>query len=635
MKTSIVALFILILLSGCKDTPPVVSYENSPTDTSSSDNQTTPTGSTTDNSAPTVSAISPPSGATNISATNDITITFSEDMDSSTINTTNITMVDNASNSINGVVTYSSKVATFNPSSDLNWSTTYTMTVSTGVKDSASNALSSNYSWSFTTASSNSTVRPTVASVTPAGGSDNISLSTNITITFSEAMDTSTITTSNTLNGTNITLKDSSGNSIQGAITYSNNVATFNPSSNLSYSTTYTIDISTSVANSSGNYLGIPYSRSFTTVLNTPTSISAGNTHTCAVYIDNTIKCSGSNSLGNLGNGTGVLSLSPVSVTGITNAISVAAGSNHSCALLSNNTIKCWGHGSYGQLGIGSTTTQYLSQIVVSGITNAASLGIGSSVYYRSCATLNDGTIQCWGDGWLGSNDTSGSLTPRAVSNISSAKSVSNGSEVTCALLNNGSIQCWGLSSQGQLGNGTGSTGPGANYFSRIPVSVSNITNATAVSSGGGHTCAIVGNGSVKCWGTNNYGQLGDGTTNSCRAVNTGYYTCSGTPVSVSNISNATTISAGNSHACALLSDKTIKCWGRNSSGQLGDGTYTDRSNPVTVSGITSAIAVSAGSYHTCALLSDKSVKCWGNNDQGRYGSGSAVSSSTPLTTLF
>ena len=235
MKTSIVALFILILLSGCKDTPPVVSYENSPTDTSSSDNQTTPTGSTTDNSSPTVGAISPPSGATNISATSDITITFSEDMDSSTINTTNITMVDNASNSINGVVTYSSKVATFNPSSDLNWSTTYTMTVSTGVKDSAGNALSSNYSWSFTTASSNSTVRPTVASISPAGGSDNISLSTNVTITFSEAMDTSTITTSNTLNGTNITLKDSSGNSIQGAITYSNKVATFNPSSNLSY----------------------------------------------------------------------------------------------------------------------------------------------------------------------------------------------------------------------------------------------------------------------------------------------------------------------------------------------------------------------------------------------------------------
>jgi methionine-rich copper-binding protein CopC len=439
MKTSIIAFCILILTAACKDTTPVVSYDNSPTDSS---DKTAPTisstspssGATTisisanitvtfseeidsstintsnitvqdsngnvvkgvvsysnrvatfnpisdlsyfttytvlvgigvrdtsgnyiaslpntswsftteannDTSAPTISYSSPSSGATNISATTDITITFSEDMDPSTINTTNISMFDNASNSVSGTVTYSSKVATFSPSSDLNWSTTYTVMVGVGVKDSSGNPMAGGGGWHFTTATSMSAVRPTISSVYPTSGADNISLSDNITITFSGAMDTSTIITSNTLNGTNITLQDSSGNSIQGAITYNNQVATFNPLSDLSYSETYTVTISTSVANSSGNTLAMPYSWSFQTVLNTPTKISAGSSHTCAVYFDKSIKCSGANYSGNLGNGTGILSLSPVNVTSISTAISVSALGDSSCALLSNKTIRCW-----------------------------------------------------------------------------------------------------------------------------------------------------------------------------------------------------------------------------------------------------------------------------------------------------
>src|SRR6266540_1013484 len=168
----------------------------------------------------------------------------------------------------------------------------------------------------------------------------------------------------------------------------------------------------------------------------------------------------------------------------------------------------------------------------------------------------------------------------------------------TCALLQNGAARCWGLNSTGQLGDGSTTN-------SATPVAVSGITTATVVSSGYFHTCAVLQDGTVRCWGDNTYGQLGDGTTIIPPAVRGGPSTAhSATPVTVSGISTAVTVSAADGfHTCAVLQDGTVRCWGDNSTGQLGNGSTTNSATPVTVSGISTAVAVSIGVIHTCASL--------------------------------
>ncbi|HEX9696471.1 MAG TPA: hypothetical protein VGB64_09200, partial [Actinomycetota bacterium] len=135
------------------------------------------------------------------------------------------------------------------------------------------------------------------------------------------------------------------------------------------------------------------------------------------------------------------------------------------------------------------------------------------------------------------------------------------------------------------------------------------------------HTCALLSNATVKCWGRNSEGQIGDGTT-----------TQRLTPTSVTGLTGATAITAGDSHTCALLSDTTVKCWGNNVVGQIGDGTTTNRTTPTTVTGLTGATAITAGDFHTCALLSDATVKCWGPNRSGQIGDGTTTNRTTPTT---
>jgi alpha-tubulin suppressor-like RCC1 family protein len=356
--------------------------------------------------------------------------------------------------------------------------------------------------------------------------------------------------------------------------------------------------------------------------------VVAGDYHACVLLQNGEARCSGNNSAGQLGDGTATDSSTPVPVFQIAQAVGVTTGGFHSCAVLQNGAVKCWGMNEVGELGDGTTNGSGIP-VAVSGITTAIAVAAG---YKHACALLQNGTVQCWGDnsyGELGDGNailspqrggpsTAHSSIPVTVVGISTAVAItaSDGYH-SCAVLQDGAMRCWGDNVAGQLGDGSRTT-------AITPVTVTGITTAVAVSSGDFHTCALLRDGTVSCWGLNYSGQLGDGTGLD-----------SNTPVMVRGISTAAAVSAGVIHTCAVLQDGTARCWGNNSAGQDGDGTTTDAFTPVSVSNITTATgAVAAGNNDSCVLLRGGLVKCWGMNTYGELGNGTTADAHTPTTVV-
>jgi alpha-tubulin suppressor-like RCC1 family protein len=184
------------------------------------------------------------------------------------------------------------------------------------------------------------------------------------------------------------------------------------------------------------------------------------------------------------------------------------------------------------------------------------------------------------------------------------------GLNYTCASLSDGAIYCWGANDMGQLGNGSANTSPPS---SSKTTQVVGLTGGTGVAAGYVHTCAVVSDGTARCWGMNDKGQLGDGTR-----------TSSFQPVVVAGLTNVVQISAGAQHSCALLVDGSARCWGYNYQGQLGNGSTTDSPIPTPVSSQSKFTAIAAGNIHTCAIVADPGhdVVCWGDNMYGQLGAG-------------
>jgi alpha-tubulin suppressor-like RCC1 family protein len=231
-----------------------------------------------------------------------------------------------------------------------------------------------------------------------------------------------------------------------------------------------------------------------------------------------------------------------------------------------------------------------------------------------------------------------------AVRGIAGATAVTAGNDHTCALLATGAVDCWGYNFAAELGVGT-SSGPhfctGGQWCSTTPVAVIGIANATAITAGGDHTCALLVGGGVDCWGFNSYGQLGDGISSGPQTCEFGVVRCAKTPVAASGTVSPTAIAAGGDHTCALLAAGRVACWGANSFGELGDGThsgpaacngYPCSATPVAVSRLAGASAISGGEDHTCALLSGGAVACWGEGAYGELGDGGIGAHDVPVT---
>jgi alpha-tubulin suppressor-like RCC1 family protein len=289
--------------------------------------------------------------------------------------------------------------------------------------------------------------------------------------------------------------------------------------------------------------------------------VSVGGDHVCALLTTGKIRCWGSNSNGQLGNGTTVDSNVPVTVLGIADALQVSAGYRRTCARLADDTVRCWGQGA-GTGGIDDPTP-----VAIGGLTGVVQLTAGS---WHHCALLGDGSVRCWGgnaDGQLGDGTTTDALYPVSVTgSMPPFTQITAGSEHTCALDGSGEVWCWGWNGYGQLGQSSPPSVP----VTTPTRAIGNLA-ATAVDAGAVNTCALVAGGSVSCWGNNSNGELGIGTTTSTFQ-----------PMLVLGLRDATSVSAGGS-ACAMLPGGRADCWGDNVSGQLGNGRTTDSAVPVAV----------------------------------------------------
>lgn len=334
-------------------------------------------------------------------------------------------------------------------------------------------------------------------------------------------------------------------------------------------------------------------------------TISGGRLHTCATTEWGTAKCWGRNDVGQLGVGEDgpAESLVPLDVwissigTGI---VQVAAGDEFSCGVTGTSGIACWGDNFYGELGTGDARSNPFPYPVF-GLDSGMTLVTAGEKH--ACAITSAGAMKCWGlnnFGQLGNGTNANSFTPVGVEGLTSdVIEVSAGTSHTCAVLRHGELKCWGANSGGQLGDGTTTD-------RWVPTDVVGITGGVlSVSAGIFHTCAVTTSHGVKCWGYNGDGQLGNG-----RKV------MREPPVDVTSLtSGVISVSTGWSHSCALLEDGGVRCWGKNSSGQLGDGSTSDSLVPVPVIDLPEeAIALTAGAEVTCAVTKHDLVKCWGFN---------------------
>ncbi|MGW2871017.1 RCC1 domain-containing protein [Kitasatospora sp. NPDC001225] len=342
------------------------------------------------------------------------------------------------------------------------------------------------------------------------------------------------------------------------------------------------------------------------------------------------LKSWGNNRSGQLGDGTWAdLRTTATTVLGLTSAevVKIAAGGagaslGYGLALLTDRTVQSWGVNGSGQLGDGTVFSHNAPGQVVD-VSDATDIAAGGA---HSLALLADGTVVAWGQnthGQLGNGTNSDSGVPVRVEGLHKVVAIAAGLHHSLALREDGTVWAWGYNGNGQLGDGTSSS-------RGLPAPVSGLTGVSRIAAGAGHNLVLVGKpgagASVKAWGYNATGQLGDNTTiNRFTPVAT-------RPTWSGGVSQ---IAAGCNHSMAVVDDDSrLKAWGQNTAGQLGDGTTVFRVLPVTVPGLTDVRLVAAGREHTVALSGTSTVHSWGSNGSGQLGDGTTTDSCTPVPTL-
>ncbi len=389
-------------------------------------------------------------------------------------------------------------------------------------------------------------------------------------------------------------------------------------------------------------------------------SVSVSGTHSCANLANGAAKCWGSNIYGETGTGSSAspgssfdtmgLNLADVDLGWEITVKAISTGLHFSCAILNNNAVKCWGRNQVGQLGLGNTVDRGRQSNLMGDQLPEVDLGTGQTAIdieaglYHACAILDNGSVKCWGYnyyGQLGQDNTTnlgdnanemGDLLPAIyLGTERSAVAISAGGYHTCAILDNGTVKCWGYNNAGQLGLGnTVNRGSASGHMNSLPiVNLGTDRTAIAIAAGEYHTCALLDNNTVKCWGFASNGQLGLGNRIN-KGDNSDEMGDALPTVDLGAGLTAISISANNHQTCAILNDRSLKCWGLNNLGQLGledsanrgdnSGEMGDALPAINLGSGRTALSVSAGSSNTCAVLDNDTVKCWGYNNHGQLG---------------
>ena len=444
------------------------------------------------------------------------------------------------------------------------------------------------------------TTPPTVLSTIPANNATGVAVNSIVTATFSESLDSSSITSANFhINGltAEVSAKCSS--------------AFLHPTNNFSPITNYIVTI-TGVKDSAGNTIAAPYLGTFTTANAGPPAlaIAAGDKHTTTLKSDGTLWAWGNNTYGQLGDGTTTDKTLPTQIGAATNWKMIVSGGNHNLALKTDGTLWAWGANTYGQFGDGTIIDKTLPTQIGTASDWSAIAGHGHTL-----ALKTDGTLWGWGfNGWgqLGDGTIIDKTLPTQIGADSNWSAIATGPNHSLALKSDGTLWAWGYNVSGQLGDGT-------IINKSVPTQIGSGIDWSAISAGGLHSLALKTNGTLWAWGGNASGQLGNGTTFDTIA-----------PAQIGTATNWGAISGGYLYTVARKSDGTLWAWGDNSTGQLGDGTTVNKTAPGQIGSATNWGAISAGIVHTVALKTDGTLWTWGGNTGGQLGDGTTTPKTTP-----
>jgi alpha-tubulin suppressor-like RCC1 family protein len=342
------------------------------------------------------------------------------------------------------------------------------------------------------------------------------------------------------------------------------------------------------------------------------TALAAGSAHTCGLTPRGGVQCWGATLSpdGGVPTAAGPYNTHPVEIGGFdATPTALTAGGYHTCALLMGGAVQCWGDNDNGELGNKMQVGRSVPTTVLDLPEPIVSLATGKT---HTCAVLQGKNVVCWGSNAsseLGDGSTTTRTSPVAVQGLPSGvvKAVAVGDAHSCALLDNGNVWCWGSTSEGQTGNAAPSPSP--------PVAVNMVVNATAISAGAAHTCVVVSGGAIVCWGRNTSDQCGLAMPSSWTAP---------ALVMLPSVVAADTVSAGGDSSCAVLgasADGQVVCWGANTRGELALGPDGGTTSTPAITTVTGVLAMAQGDTHACAIIGAmRDTFCWGANDLGQLG---------------
>ena len=409
-------------------------------------------------------------------------------------------------------------------------------------------------------------------------------------------------------------------------------------------------------------FLNLGTGRTVNSILPIEDAFDLNNYSACSILDNNSLKCWGRNSYGQLGLGsTNTISDSesevgdgiPAVNLGADIPVKVSIGADHTCVLTATNNVKCWGRNSFGQTGLGTTNSTGDSSGETPNLLSAVNLGTGRSAkdictgYYHTCAILDNDQVKCWGRNYQGelghgnSTQNIGDASAEMGDNLPltdlgsgrTAKKLACMSESTCAILDNDEVRCWGDNSEGQLGIGSTSD-VGRDNVSMgdfmLSVNLGTGRTATKISSGTQQTCATLDNGDHKCWGRNDNANLAQGHIFDVgkSPISLGDNLA---PINISSTQTITSIQVRDSNGCASLSDGSVKCWGSDYTGSRGTQDFLvgdeesdmgENLPTINIGSTPNFVEIKSYMHLNCALTTDSSLTCWGHGGEGARASG-------------